>query len=90
MGLILDLSGEVCPVPLVKSRRAMDKMERAEILEIIVIDEDLKGNITMAAKELGMDIKRIANDNCGKWHVTIRKTKTGFSSHSKNIQKSSL
>ncbi len=27
----------------------------------------------MAAKELGMDIERIANDNDGKWHVTVKK-----------------
>jgi len=72
MGMILDLSGEVCPAPLVKARRAMDKMENGEILEIIVTDEDSKLNITMAAKELKMDVPRIRNDN-GKWHITIRK-----------------
>jgi len=71
--MILDVSGEVCPVPLVKARRAMDKMEGGEILEIIVTGEDSKVNITMAAKELEMDIKGIAKDNNEKWHITIRK-----------------
>ena len=73
MVMTLDLSGEVCPVPLVKSRRAMDKMESGEILEIIVTSEDSKVNIIMAAKELGMKIGKIEKDKDGKWHILIRK-----------------
>jgi len=71
--MILDLSGEVCPVSLVKARRAMDKMGSGGILEIIVTGEDSKVNITMAAKELGIDVKRIEKDEDGKWHILIRK-----------------
>ena len=71
--MILDLSGEVCPVPLVKSRRAMDKMESGEILEIIITNDDSKVNIIMAAKELGMEIKRISKDKDGRWRVLVRK-----------------
>jgi len=73
MVMTLDLSGEVCPVPLVKSRRAMDKMESGDILEIIVTREDSRLNIVMAAKELGMEIKKIGKDKEGKWHILIRK-----------------
>ncbi len=70
---ILNLSGEVCPVPLVKTRRAMDKMERGDILEVIITSEDSKVNIIMAAKELGMKIAKIGKDKDGKWHILIRK-----------------
>ena len=73
MVMTLDLSGEVCPVPLVKSRRAMDRMESGDILEIIVTSEDSRVNIVMAAKELGMEIGRIRKDKNGKWHILIRK-----------------
>ncbi|HIE18358.1 TPA: sulfurtransferase TusA family protein [Candidatus Bathyarchaeota archaeon] len=73
MVMTLDLSGEVCPVPLVKSRRAMDKMESGDILEIIVTREDSRVNIVMAAKELGMEIRKIGRDKAGKWHIIIRK-----------------
>ena len=73
MGLILDLSGEACPAPLVKSRRAMDKMESGEILEIIVTDEDSKGNILMAAEELGIKVGRAGKDKDGRWHILVRK-----------------
>jgi len=70
---MLDLSNEVCPVPLVKARRAMDKMKRGDILDIIITDQDSKLNIIMAAKELGMEIKRVFKDEYEKWHITIRK-----------------
>lgn len=73
MVMTLDLSGEVCPVPLVKARKAMDKMESGEILEIIITSEDSKVNIIMAAKELGMKIGKIGKDKDGKWHILIRK-----------------
>jgi len=73
MAMTLDLSGEVCPVPLVKSRRAMEKMESGEILEIIVTGEDSRVNLVMAAKELGMEIENLRKDKYGKWHILIRK-----------------
>jgi len=72
--VILDLTGEVCPVPLVKTRRALDKMEKGDILEVIVTDEESKVNIIMAAKELGMEIAKIGT-NDGKWRIIIRKRK---------------
>lgn len=71
--MILDLSGEVCPAPLVKSRRAMDKMESGEILEIIVTDDGSKGNIIMAAEELEIEVGRVGKDKDGRWHILIRK-----------------
>lgn len=70
---ILDLSGAVCPVPLIKARRAMDKMESGDILEVIITDEESKVNVTMAAKELGMKIAKVITDKDGKWHILIRK-----------------
>ena len=73
MVMTLDLSGEVCPVPLVKSRRAMDRMDCGDILEIIVTREDSRVNIVMAAKELGMEIREIKKDKDGRWHILIRK-----------------
>lgn len=72
MGVILDVSGDVCPVPLVKARRAMDKMEGGDILEVIVTGDDSKVNIMIAAKELRMELVRVREDY-GKWHLTIRK-----------------
>jgi TusA-related sulfurtransferase len=73
VNVILDLSGEVCPVPIIKVRRTIDKMEKDEVLEVTITDEDSKTNIIMAAKELGMKITKIEKDKDGKWHMHIRK-----------------
>jgi len=70
---ILDLSGEACPLPLIKARRAMDKMESGDILEVIITDEESKVNITTAAKELRMKIAKVRTDKDGKWRILIRK-----------------
>jgi tRNA 2-thiouridine synthesizing protein A len=73
MAMTLDLSGEVCPVPLVKSRRAMDKMEPGDVLEIIVDSEDSRVNIVMAAKELSLELRKVKKDADGRWHIIVRK-----------------
>jgi TusA-related sulfurtransferase len=73
MAMTLDLTGQVCPVPLVKSRRAMDKMESGDVLEIIVDSEDSRVNIVMAAKELSLELKKVQKDSAGRWHIIVRK-----------------
>ncbi|KYH39992.1 MAG: oxidoreductase [Candidatus Bathyarchaeota archaeon B63] len=73
MAMTLDLSGLVCPVPLVRSRKAMENMEPGDVLEIIVDSEDSRVNILMAAKELSLEIKRATRDAEGRWHIIVRK-----------------
>jgi len=71
--LVLDFSGEVCPIPLVKTRKALDKMEKGEVLEVIGTDEKARTDIIMAVKELGMRLEKMATDKDGKWRMLIRK-----------------
>ena len=72
--VVLDVSGEVCPVPLVKTRRALDKMEKERILEVIGTDEEAKLDIIMAVRELKMELIKEETEKDGKWHIIIRKT----------------
>lgn len=70
--LILDVSGEVCPVPLVKTRTTIDKMEESEVLLVIGTDEKAKADIIMAVRELGVEIVKLENKG-SKWWIFIRK-----------------
>jgi TusA-related sulfurtransferase len=74
---ILDLSGELCPIPIIKARRALDKMKDGDVLEIIIGGEnwhDSYINIYILATELGMEIPRkIKRDEDGKLHIPITK-----------------
>jgi len=72
--VVLDVSGEVCPVPLVKARRALDKMEKDTILEVIGTDEEAKLDILLAVQELKMELIKEKTGKDGKWRVLIRKT----------------
>lgn len=72
--VVLDFSREVCPIPLIKTRRALDKMEKGEVLEVIGTDEKAKTDIIMAVKELGMQLEKMAKDKDGKWRMLIRKS----------------
>jgi len=62
MVIVLDLSSEACPVPLVKARRAMDRMEPGDLLEVIIVTEDSMANAAFIAQQLGMKIERIVKD----------------------------
>jgi tRNA 2-thiouridine synthesizing protein A len=73
--VVLDVSGEVCPLLLIKTRKALDKMKKGEVLEVIINDEKAKTDITMAVKELGMQLERIAKDKDEKWRMLIRKNR---------------
>jgi len=70
---VLDTTGEVCPVPLVKARRSLDKLEKGEVLVVIGTHETSKIDIIMAAKELGMELVKVETDKDGKWRILIRK-----------------
>jgi len=72
--VVLDVSGEVCPVPLVKTRRALDKMEKGMILEIIGTNEKSKLEVIMAVQELKMELIKEEIDKNEKWRLIIRKT----------------
>lgn len=72
--VVLDVSGEFCPVPLVKTRRALDKMEKHMILEVIGTDKEAKLDILLAVQELKMELVKEETDKGGKWRIIIRKT----------------
>jgi tRNA 2-thiouridine synthesizing protein A len=72
--VVLDVTGEVCPLPLIKTRRALDKMEKDMILEVIGNDEEAKLDILMAVQELKMELIKEETIQSGKWRLLIRKT----------------
>lgn len=70
---VSDTSGEVCPIPLIKVRRSLDKLEKDSVLVVIGTHEESKGDIIRAAKELGMELVKVETDKDGKWRIFIRK-----------------
>lgn len=50
---VLDVQGLCCPMPVVKSKKAIDALELGQVLEIIGTDPGSKGDIPAWANRAG-------------------------------------
>jgi TusA-related sulfurtransferase len=71
--IVLDTSGEVCPVPLIKVRRSLDELEKGGVLVVIGTHDESRGDIIRTAKELKMELIKVETGKDGKWRILIRK-----------------
>ncbi|MCK4233842.1 sulfurtransferase TusA family protein [candidate division WOR-3 bacterium] len=69
---IVDVIGEICPVPLMKTRKALHTSKRGEIFEIIGTHGESKKEIQLAVKSSGNRIlKQFEEEDI--WHIIIEK-----------------
>ncbi|MGM0844917.1 MAG: sulfurtransferase TusA family protein [Bacillota bacterium] len=50
---VLDAKGLACPMPIVKTKKAMNDMDTNQILEILTTDKGAKSDLTAWAKSSG-------------------------------------
>ncbi|WP_191560409.1 sulfurtransferase TusA family protein [Metabacillus idriensis] len=50
---VLDAKGLACPMPIVKTKKAMNELESGQVLEIHVTDKGAKNDLTAWAKSGG-------------------------------------
>ncbi|MGG3451050.1 sulfurtransferase TusA family protein [Domibacillus aminovorans] len=50
---ILDAKGLACPMPIVKTKKAMNQLEAGQILEVQTTDKGAKSDLTAWAKSMG-------------------------------------
>jgi len=53
----LDVCGEVCPVPVVKTTAMLDRMEAGDVLEVVVDYGPSKENVKRLAERKGFKVK---------------------------------
>ncbi len=70
----LDCLGLFCPVPIIKTRIEIDKMQVGQILEVIADDPAAEKDIKNLMRSLGHEILQFNNDD-GKVRFFIRKVK---------------
>jgi len=68
----VDCTGEICPVPLVETRKALRKAKEGDIVEVIGTHPSSKKEIPMAVKALGLKLIDI-NEKGGVWRIRIRR-----------------
>ncbi len=75
MGILVDVQGEPCPIPLIETRKALRKLNSGDELEVIGNHDASKAEIPMAVEYLGEELLRIEEESDGKtWHIFIKKT----------------
>lgn len=53
---VLDAKGLACPMPIVKTRKAMNDIESGEILEVVVTDKGAKADLTAWSRSGGHEL----------------------------------
>lgn len=71
----VDLKGQVCPFPWVKSKKALAKMEVGQILKVIVDHAPASQNIPRYFEEEGQRILSVDKINELDWHIIVKKEK---------------
>lgn len=63
MEKFIDATGLACPMPLVRTKKAMDELESGEILVVHATDKGAKTDLTAWAKSKGHEILEIMEEN---------------------------
>lgn len=53
---VLDAKGLACPLPIVKTKKAMTELETGQILEIHTTDKGAKNDLTAWSKTVGHEL----------------------------------
>ncbi|MDA8213657.1 MAG: sulfurtransferase TusA family protein [Nitrospiraceae bacterium] len=70
--IVLDLKGLHCPMPVLKTKRALDLMQSGQIIEVISNDKGSKSDISALCRRLGLELINSTEEN-GIFRITIRK-----------------
>ena len=71
---ILDCLGEACPVPLVKTQKAMEKLAVGDVLIVQVDHSCAMKNVPEWARKDGHNVE-IEEVEDGEWEIIIEKAK---------------
>ena len=69
----IDITGETCPMTFVRTRLALDTIERGQILLVRLTGADPLANVPRAAADQGHDPLELLEQEDGTWLLVIRK-----------------
>ncbi|MFX1252620.1 MAG: sulfurtransferase TusA family protein [Promethearchaeota archaeon] len=71
--IFIDVTKEVCPVPLIETRKALRKASGGQIIEITGMHPNSKKEIVMAAEMLKETVLEVQENENGQWRIFIKK-----------------
>ena len=60
---VLDAKGLACPMPIVKTKKAMEEIETGQVLEVHTTDKGAKNDLTAWAKSRGHELLKHEDKN---------------------------
>ncbi|MBI5187970.1 MAG: sulfurtransferase TusA family protein [Nitrospirae bacterium] len=72
--VILDTKGLNCPMPVLKTKKAIDSLQPGQILEVITTDPGAKADIPALLRRLGHELVDLKEDG-GAFFFFIKKGK---------------
>jgi tRNA 2-thiouridine synthesizing protein A len=70
----LDVRGAACPIPVVKTAKAMKTMSTGDALEILATDPGIEPDMHAWTKQTGNELVSIDQQGDGVWRVVVRKS----------------
>jgi tRNA 2-thiouridine synthesizing protein A len=71
--IVVDVTGETCPIPLIEMRKAVLKAEKGNVIEVKGTHEASQQEIPMAVESLHLNLISSEKDSDGVWHIFIKK-----------------
>ena len=69
---VLDVRGEVCPYPDVKTQKKVKKMKSGEVLEVLVDYPLSAERIPRSAEKQGHKVLKAEKTGTGEWRILIK------------------
>jgi TusA-related sulfurtransferase len=69
---VLDVRGEVCPYPDVKTQKKVKKMKSGEILEVLVDYPLSAERIPRSVEKQGHEVLKVEKTGTGEWRILIK------------------
>lgn len=69
---IVDVIGEICPIPLIETRKAIKNSKSGEIIEIMGTHQPSKKEIPIAIEASGNRLIKVFEED-DIWHIIIEK-----------------
>lgn len=73
---LLDAKGVSCPLPILKTKKAMDALEQGQVLKVEATDPGSKNDMAAWARRTGNEILRV-DEGPGMYTFYIKKTAEG-------------
>ncbi|WP_134704419.1 sulfurtransferase TusA family protein [Ammoniphilus sp. YIM 78166] len=69
---VVDASGLACPMPIVKTKKAIEELQTGDVLEVHATDKGAKNDLTAWAKSTGHELVKDTEEN-GTFKFWIKK-----------------